>query len=88
MRKASQLWRSSKGTSVERRSDLLEKLWRAGELSTADYLLQLKQTLDTALAGAELEGRLWRSSTEYLSATGQLENWLGLDNAYNGDTSK
>ena len=88
MQKASQLWRSSKGTGVERRSELLEKLWRAGELSTADYLLQLKQTLDTALAGAELEGRLWRSSTEYLSATGQLESWLGLDNAYNGEISK
>lgn len=88
MQKAAQLWRSSKGTSVESRSELLEKLWRAGEISTADYLLQLKQTLDTALAGAELESRLWRSSTEYLSATGQLESWLGLDTPFNGDTSK
>ena len=88
MQKAVQLWRSSKGTSVESRSELLEKLWRAGEISTADYLLQLKQTLDTALAGAELESRLWRSSTEYLSATGQLESWLGLDTPFNGDTSK
>ncbi len=81
MQNAWQRWSVSKGTSVERRSELLEKLWRAGELSTADYLLQLKQTLDTALSGAELEGRLWRSSTDYLSATGQLEIWLGLDNA-------
>jgi cobalt-zinc-cadmium efflux system outer membrane protein len=88
MQKAAQLWRSSKGTSVQRRSELLENLWRAGELSTADYLLQLKQTLDTELAGAELESRLWRSSTEYLSANGQLESWLGLDNTYNGETSK
>lgn len=88
MQNAWQRWSVSKGTSVERRSELLEKLWRAGELSTADYLLQLKQTLDTALSGAELEGRLWRSSTEYLSATGQLESWIGLDNAYNGDISK
>lgn len=81
MQTAWQRWTASKGTSVESRSELLEKLWHAGELSTADYLLQLKQTLDTALSGAELEGRLWRSSTDYLSATGQLENWLGLDNA-------
>ncbi len=81
MQNAWQRWSVSKGTSVERRSELLEKLWRAGELSTADYLLQLKQTLDTALSGAELEGRLWRSSTDYLSATGQLESWLELDNA-------
>lgn len=80
-------WRQSRGTDISRRADLLERLWRAGELSTADYLLQLKQTLDTALAGAELEGRLWRRSTDYLAATGQLERWLDLDGA-TGDLSR
>lgn len=72
-------WQDSRGTDVERRANLLEKLWREGELSTADYLLQLKQTLDTALAGAELEARLWRSYADYLAATGQLERWVGLE---------
>ena len=78
-------WSASRGTDVERRADLLERLWRAGELSTADYLLQLNQTLDTALAGAELDGRLWRLALEYLAATNQLERWLGWNGA-NGDT--
>jgi len=73
-----QQWQRSPGTEVERRATLLERLWRAGELSTSDYLLQLQQTLDTALAGADLEGRLWSSYTDYLAATGQLEDWLGL----------
>lgn len=72
-------WQLSRGTDVERRAHLLERLWRQGELSTADYLLQLKQTLDTELAGAELEARLWRSYADYLAATGQLERWSGLD---------
>jgi cobalt-zinc-cadmium efflux system outer membrane protein len=81
IRDASSRWRKSRGTDLARRVDLLERLWRAGELSTADYLLQLKQTLDTALAGAELEGRLWRRSTDYLAATGQLERWLGWNDA-------
>ena len=76
--KAWQQWQLSPGTDVERRAALLERLWRAGELSTTDYLLQLRQTLDTALAGADLEGRLWSSYTDYLAATGQLEGWLGL----------
>lgn len=74
-----QRWKSSRGTDVERRANLLEKLWREGELSTADYLLQLKQTLDTQLAGAELEARLWRHYADYLAATGQLERWAGLE---------
>ena len=72
-------WQSSRGTDVDRRADLLERLWREGELSTADYLLQLKQTLDTALAGAELEARVWRNYTDYLAAIGQLERWSGLE---------
>jgi cobalt-zinc-cadmium efflux system outer membrane protein len=76
--KAWQQWQRSPGTDVERRATLLERLWRAGELSTTDYLLQLQQTLDTALAGADLEGRLWSSYTDYLAATGQLEGWLDL----------
>lgn len=71
-------WQKSPGTDVERRAGLLERLWRAGELSTTDYLLQLQQTLDTALAGADLEGRLWSSYADYLAATGQLDDWLGL----------
>lgn len=72
-------WSQSVGTDVERRAAVLERLWQAGEISTADYLVQLKQVLDTALAGAELRGRLWRLYVDALQATGRLDNWLGLD---------
>jgi cobalt-zinc-cadmium efflux system outer membrane protein len=72
-------WSQSKGTDVAARADLLERLWRAGEVSTADYLIQLKQTLDTALAGADLRGRLWRSYVDTLYSTGQLDMWVGFD---------
>lgn len=71
-------WQRSPATNVDERANLLERLWRAGEMSTSDYLLQVNQTLDTALAGAALEGRLWTTCTDYLAATGQLEEWLGL----------
>lgn len=72
-------WQASRGTDIERRTNLLERLWREGELSTSDYLLQLRQTLDTALAGADLEARVWRSYADYLASTGQLERWAGLE---------
>jgi len=74
-----QRWSRSRGTDTERRAALLEKLWREGELSTTDYLLQLKQTLETALAGDGLRFRLWHAFTDYLAATGQLERWSGLE---------
>lgn len=73
-------WQSSRGTDIDRRAQLLERLWSEGELSTTDYLLQLKQTLDTALAGAELEARLWRDYSDILAAAGQLERWVGWEN--------
>jgi cobalt-zinc-cadmium efflux system outer membrane protein len=72
-------WSQSPGTDVAARADLLERLWRAGEVSTADYLIQLKQTLDTALAGADLRGRLWRSYVDALYSTGQLDTWVDFD---------
>jgi cobalt-zinc-cadmium efflux system outer membrane protein len=72
-------WSQSPGTDVTARADLLERLWRAGEISTADYLIQLKQSLDTALAGADLRGRLWRSYVDALYSTGQLDAWVGFD---------
>jgi cobalt-zinc-cadmium efflux system outer membrane protein len=72
-------WSQSSGTDVTTRADLLERLWRAGEFSTADYLIQLKQSLDTALAGADLRGRLWRSYVDALYSTGQLDAWVGFD---------
>jgi cobalt-zinc-cadmium efflux system outer membrane protein len=72
-------WKGSRGTDVEQRASLLERLWREGELSTTDYLLQLRQTLDTELARAELQARVWRTYADYLAATGQLERWTGLE---------
>jgi len=64
---------------VAERAALLERLRQAGELSTADTLVQLKQTLDTAQAGHALEGRAWQSFVDYLFATGQLDRWAGFE---------
>jgi outer membrane protein, heavy metal efflux system len=78
-RQAWSRWKASRGTDVERRAELLERLWREGELSTSDYLLQLNQTLNTQLAGAALEAQIWRNYFDYLAASGQLEHWAGLE---------
>ena len=72
-------WARSPGTDVASRASLLERLWRAGEVSTADYLIQLQQTLDTTLAGADLQGRVWRAYVDALYATGQLDAWVRFD---------
>jgi cobalt-zinc-cadmium efflux system outer membrane protein len=69
-------WEKSGQPSLSSQLVLLERLWRAGELSTADYLLQLNQTLETRTSALELRGQLWRSWFDWLAASGQFELWL------------
>ncbi len=70
------LWVSHGRTSLHQRIDLLEALWQAGEMSTTDYLLQVQQTLDTQIAGVRLQGDLWSTWVDWLSASGTLDTWL------------
>jgi cobalt-zinc-cadmium efflux system outer membrane protein len=77
LRDAASAFRRGRAAAFEERSALLEKLWRAGEIGTSDYLVQLKQSLDTALSGMELESRTWQAWFDYLTAAGRLEDWLG-----------
>ena len=76
LREATVSFRSGRAAALEDRTELLEKLWRAGEISTSDYLVQLKQSLDTALAGLDLESRTWQAWFDYLSAAGRLTDWI------------
>ena len=78
-RKAWQQWLATGKSPLQRRIGLLKRLWKTGELSTTDYLIQLKQTLDTQAAAVSLQGELWRSWFEWLAASGNTTHWLGLD---------
>ncbi|MCB1054754.1 MAG: TolC family protein, partial [Acidobacteria bacterium] len=77
LRTALQRWQAGPGGRFDERVDLLERLWRAGELSTADYLTQLNQSLDTAFAGVDLQSQAARAEVEALYATGRLDAWVG-----------
>ena len=76
LRSAAEAFRSGRAAAFEDRTTLLEKLWRAGEMSTSDYLVQLKQSLDTALSGQALESQTWQGWFDYLAAAGRLGDWL------------
>ena len=70
-------WQQTGGVSLERQTDLLWRLWEAGELSTTEFLVQLQQTLDTRESVLELREALWRAWFEWMTASGQIESWLG-----------
>ena len=73
-------WLQTGQASLESQVQLLERLWQVGELSTTDYLVQVKQTLDTRTAAVELHGSLWQAWFQWLAASGKTESWLGLKN--------
>ena len=75
-------WQRIGGVSLQRQTDLLWRLWEAGDISTTEFLVQLQQTLDTRESALELRAALWRAWFEWLTASGQIESWLGTSTAY------
>jgi outer membrane protein, heavy metal efflux system len=71
-------WQQIGAGSLERQTSVLERLWRAGELSTAEYLVQLKQTVDTRVAAIEQRGTLWEAWVAWLAVSGQVDDWLSV----------
>ena len=72
-------WQQTGQASLARQTEQLRKLWQAGELSTADHLVQLRQTLDVQESALDLRQALWRAWFEWLVASGQVDAWLGLE---------
>jgi len=72
-------WREWEGVGLaslnEQRAEL-NRLWESGEMSTTDYLVQLRQTLDVQETALELKLELWNSWFEWLRASGLIETWL------------
>jgi cobalt-zinc-cadmium efflux system outer membrane protein len=71
-------WEASGAPRLSQRTDLLERLWRAGELNTTDYLVQLKQALDTEVSAIDQHGRMWQAWAAWLAASGLADQWLNL----------
>jgi len=72
-------WEASGAPRLSQRTELLDRLWRAGELNTTDYLVQLKQALETEISATEHYGRTWRAWADWLAASGRIAQWLNLE---------
>jgi len=72
-------WQTTAQTSISEQLDLIKRLWRTGDMSTTDYLVQLKQAIETQAAGIELRGRLWQSGFEWMTVTASIDNWLNIN---------
>ena len=66
-------WRDTGDVSLQSQGALLRRLWEAGELSTTDYLVQIRQTLDTEESALDLRRSIWRAWFEWMTASGQIK---------------
>ncbi|PTR33831.1 cobalt-zinc-cadmium efflux system outer membrane protein [Luteibacter sp. OK325] len=76
LRGAAASFRQSRANAFDERVQTLEKLWQASEIGTSDYLVQLKQSLDSALSSRALESQTWQAWFDYLAASGRLTEWI------------
>ena len=71
-------WVTGGQVSPTTRVKLLQKLLAAGELNASDYLVQVRESLDTEGAGIALRGRAWQAWFEWLDASSKVDTWLGV----------
>lgn len=73
-------WQRWQGLSAAGAESLvtLEKVWKVGELSATDYLVQLKQRLDAQAAGLALLAEAWLAWADWLDAANGWQGWLNL----------
>lgn len=74
-------WISAGEPDVTRQTEELRELWRAGDLSTGDYLAQFTAILDVQESAIDLRDALRRAWFEWLSASGQGGAWLAFEDA-------
>ena len=78
VRDAWQGWSGQGEISLNRQMEVLERLWRAGELGTTDYLVQLRQALDTNAGALNLRNEMWAAWFDWLEASARATEWAGL----------
>lgn len=69
-------WQHVAGKSLKNQSSLLQRLWKAGELSTSEYLLQLDQIREAEMNNVELKGNVWKAWFNWLAVSNQFNEWL------------
>jgi outer membrane protein, heavy metal efflux system len=76
-------WSGSGRSSLDRQIETLERLWQSGDISATDYLIQLRQALNTQQAALELEREVWSAWFAWLEHSAGGATWIGLSRSAN-----
>ncbi len=77
-RHAWEVWKRTGEQALHEQMRLLERKWQAEELSATEFLIQARQNIDARTTATELKREVWLSAIAWLSASGRIEEWLGL----------
>ncbi len=75
-KQAWETWQSAGASALEQQIDILDKKLKIGELSSTDYLVQIKQSINTEIAATKLFSQAWQAWFNWLRASGTTEKWL------------
>ncbi len=74
--KAWKNWQRNGAQALAEQTDVLDRKFKVGDLSATDYLVQIKQALDTQVAAEELHSKVWQSWFAWLGASGIINQWI------------
>lgn len=80
LRKSVSQWQLVSKNPLQDGVALIQRMWEAGEINTTDYLIQIKQRIDSQIAGVDLQYRAWQAWVDWLKASGTAEHWLNHKN--------
>ena len=71
-----QTWKDGDAALLTQQMDLLQHIWKAGEINTSEFLLQAGQNVDAQEAATDLVGDMWLAWIDWLDASGQINDWI------------
>ena len=71
-------WERIGPSSAQQQADYLRRLWRSGELSATEFLVQTSRTIDSQDSALQLRQALWLAWFEWLLASGKVDEWLNV----------
>ena len=71
-------WQRIGPSSVQQQGEHLRRLWRSGELSATEFLVQTSRTIDSQDSALQLRQALWLAWFEWLVASGKVDEWLNV----------
>lgn len=78
-----QEWKNGDAGLLNQQMELLQNIWKAGEISTSEYLLQAGQNVEAQETATELLGDMWLAWIDWLDASGQINDWIKNTDLHN-----